>query len=645
MQRPTGLLRKQPLFLTNKLNINELGRDVNVHDYQLRDHFINMNNLYELLCECTRQKHCGRPCAIVHEPKCMKCGRETRLLVPYTSLLFHGDMETKKLTYSEEGHIHKPPCRRCCNCKTGLECCIRESFTCHISTDVVSRSGGIRFNRMLTTDQLLTNEHVYDIKRPLFYLCQRHKHYHQHLAAKDICYVQTRECCEQAIHIQQYHHCFMVTVQGAKRRAEYIIFDPQIWREQSFNKFMSFIRAVICAPEAVKDRYKSFENSNFSIANIKRYKSGKASIIRTAVTGFETQGLYQTATISCLIPYYVKVIPRKLYQVLAEQHYDLDYVLVKRDPSLLPTCMYVCALYCQPDDDIETTTISDQLSKGMNQDQDGDKNADYFIRTRCAQQKWDARDLYDYRVAKMELAAAFRNKCTLLGRPRYVLSETTLLILERHREQLRREPTNVYFKKTHRYGVQFVNDASAGYLRDEYDEFQRLLQLYNYERVPLEYVTFDDLTLAKDRLSSGISSGAKGTFDLLQLFLDNIEKTKPLVERKQDMIDLCNKYIVSNQDLSRNGRKQFTSLYASQDLVSFNENIYINKVLYADFSNFATAVYFQFAEVSLELFLKDLRTDYKRNHPGVSVFGEEEDLCDTEDEQDQVPETDLASSI
>lgn len=161
----------------------------------------------------------------------------------------------------------------------------------------------------------------------------------------------------------------VATSANNQRRTEYIIYDPQIWREQSFNHFISFIRAVITMPEMIKERYVRFEESNFSISNIKKYKSGKESVVRTAVTGFETKGLYQTATISCLIPYYQILIPQMLYDLLEQQHYDLSLVCVKRDPSIKSTCMFVCKAVKNPDPSFSTIVIPDAISRPMNQDQ------------------------------------------------------------------------------------------------------------------------------------------------------------------------------------------------------------------------------------------------------------------------------------
>lgn len=477
------------------------------------------------------------------------------------------------------------------------------------------------FTQVLSSKNVMLHEHVYNLKMPTFYFCKKHSHKHKSHPNID-CVIQVIRCCPKAIYVKDYDECFSVTttitrseakprkisrtLQANDKSTEYIIFDPSIWREQSYNHFMSFIRAVISSPHVAGERYKRFESSNFSIPNIKKYKSGKESIIRTAVTGFETHGIYQTSTISCLIPYYAVMLPQKLYDLLKEAHYDLDLVLTKRDPSLLQTCMYVNAVIRNPNPDEDVNKISDQQAKGFNQDQDGDKNPCYPLLKRI--NGYDAKHSFKYKVAKMEMAAAFRQKATLVSSPRYLLSETSLLIIERFRDELKTAGTvnsQIFFNKTQHRGIKFMNEASAGYLRDEYDDFQKTLIEFNRNK-SLDYITIDDILLKTTKLSSVITSEAKGNKDLLDMLLNNISSEESLANRKKEMIDLCNKYIVSSQDLSRNGRKQFTSLYAAQDLVAFNNNIYINKIHYANYSKFATAGMFLFNEASLELFTEDL---------------------------------------
>lgn len=516
-------------------------------------------------------------------------------------------------------------------------------------TDVVCEKKNI-FTKVLSTNNVMPHEHVYNLKMPTFYFCKDHAHKHISHPTLD-CVIQMVKCCPKAVYVKDYEKCFSVTttasnsgfvskvseakkfkygrfnndialqpdshcpdnrsnpihLPNATKSLEYIIFDPTIWREQSYNHFMSFIRAIISSPHVAAERYKRFESSNFAISNIKKYKSGKESIIRTAVTGFETQGIYQTSTISCMLPYYSVMIPQKLYDLLKEAHYDLDLVLTKRDPSLLQTCMYVNAVIRNPNPEDDVIKISDQQAKGFNQDQDGDKNPCYPLLKVI--NGYDATQSYKYKVAKMELAAAFRKKTTLVASPRYLLSETSLLIIERFRHELGTagtEKSQIFFNKTHMHGIRFMNEASAGYLSEEYDHFQKTLIEYNKNK-PLEYITTDDILLkTSTKLSSIITSEAKGNKDLLDMLLNNISSEESLANRKKEMIDLCNKYIVSSQDLSRNGRKQFTALYAAQDLVAFNGNIYINKVFFANYTQFASTGMFLFNEASLELCVQDL---------------------------------------
>lgn len=437
-------------------------------------------------------------------------------------------------------------------------------------------------------------------------------HYHKsHPTLK--CIIQEFKCCDDAVSVKDFDECFTITtlnarngqINAAKKQHEYIIFDPSIWREQSYNHFMSLVRAVILSPSDVPERYKRFESSNFTISNIKPYISGKESIIRTMVTGFETFGIYQTSTISCTIPYYAVVLPTKMYDMLEADGFDLDLVIVKRDPSILQTCMYVCSVQRHAD---QVTMISDQQSKGMNQDQDGDRNAQYLIRKR--HNGYDCTKSFDYKIAKMEMANAFRVKRTLIGTPRYILSETSMLKIKRFANDFMHLD---FFRKTYTDGVRFMNEAAAGYLCEEYDEFQEALRLHALNETPT-YITVDDILLNTDRLPSIVTSGAKGNMDLINLLLSNLSndesltgKVKTLTDKKKDMLELCNKYITSSQDLSRNGRKQFAALYAAHDLVSLFQYIFINKQVYADYSRFASAGTFLFNKATLELFVRDLK--------------------------------------
>lgn len=492
---------------------------------------------------------------------------------------------------------------------------------------------------MTNRDGIFLHEHIYNTKTPLFYFCFRHVHFHTAYPTLP-CIIQTHECCSNAIHVKDYKRCFMIktmTISAAPKKnsrsskinsiaattattntttttttptkktsntiPEYIIFDPSIWREQSLNHFMSFIRAVVALPEAVGERYLRFENSNFTISNVKKYISTKESIIRSAITGYETYGVYQTSIISCCIPYYAVVLPQKIYDLLIAEDFDLDLVTVLRHPSIKTTCMYVCSVMRNKDPDVEVITISDQQSVGLNQDQDGDQNGVFFFKK--VKNGYDSTKSYKYKIGKMELAQAFRQKQTIIATPRYYLSETSLLKIKRNAADFMHLE---FFRRTYKHGIAFMNQAAASYLSKEYDEFQKCLVHHNINEKPT-FLSVADLCLQTDRIPSIVSSGAQTNPDLIPMMLNNIspKNSKTLTELKPDMLNLCNNYISSSKELSRNGRKAFAALYAAHDMVALNGNLYINKVPYANYTKFASCFAFSYTEASLLLCLEELR--------------------------------------
>lgn len=149
-------------------------------------------------------------------------------------------------------------------------------------------------------------------------------------------------------------------------------------------------------------------------------------------------------------------------------------------------------------------------------------------------------------------------------------------------------------------------DALCGYMMHEFDSFMHELARIN-RNDESTYVTTHDLLLKTNRVPSIITSGAKGTKDHLTLLFQKLtDHDTTLKECESEMIELNNKYITSNQELSRNGRNQFVSLYACNDLVAMMGRIYLNKVLYADYQEFASCATFMWSRASLELFADDL---------------------------------------
>lgn len=126
----------QPQFLTTKVSIKNIADKCNVFDYQLRDHFLTMTNLYTLQCTCSNHKHNKMPCIVTTEPLCGKCEKPSKLLLRYESLMFHGTELMKKKLTKCCAHIHKPPCQHCLNCQLGIPCIVSSTsgFQCYAST-------------------------------------------------------------------------------------------------------------------------------------------------------------------------------------------------------------------------------------------------------------------------------------------------------------------------------------------------------------------------------------------------------------------------------------------------------------------------------------------------------------------------------
>jgi len=368
-------------------------------------------------------------------------------------------------------HVHYPPCNYCIGCRTGIDCVIREPYDCNFTTNAVcggpKLGGNIHSSTAIEHDDLI--EHLYATRQVLFYFCKSHAHVHiitenvRNLDANSVggridattvtapippptCYVNTYRCCDDAVHVTDFNKSFTM-ISGTK---EYIVYDPSLWREQSTNHFASLVRAIVSVPRAVADRYKRFESSNFKVSNIKRYKSGKQSIVRTVITGFETRGIYQTATISCEMPQNLVVLPQRIWDLMVDD-YDLSLVCVKRDPCIKPTCMFVCRAVRNSDADIDVIVINDSIAKPMNQDQDGDKNAVYAL-PRHTSKYYDRYESFLHKLSKFEMARAHLETKTMIALPRYSFSENSRLLNHRNAKWLR--DNSDFFRKTYDHGLE-----------------------------------------------------------------------------------------------------------------------------------------------------------------------------------------------
>ncbi|XP_025200469.1 uncharacterized protein LOC112598284 [Melanaphis sacchari] len=588
-----------PLFLTNKIKIQPLEHQV--YDFQLRDHFLSTEDVFFRKCLCGKHAHRKVPCFVSNDRECKKCGTAFELLIRHQSLLFHRKTLETCRVFRCCVHKHDPPCSECINCKTGSPCVVKDPYYCDLTTDVTCVGPKFADGRLHSTtlfEHDLFN-HLFDLRVALFYFCKRHAHRHEHDNTVP-CTVQTFRCCDEAVYVTDFKQSFLLVVDNKK----YVVYDPSLWREQSTNHFASLVRAAVLLPNAVPERYKRFETSNFKVSSIKKYKSGKQSVVRTAVTGFEVKAIYQTATISCDLPSDAVMIPQRIWDMMKNE-YDLNLVCIKRDPCIKSTCMFVCKAIRNPDPGVDVIVINDAVAKPMNQDVDGDKNAVYAL-PKHTRQFYDRYETFLHKLSKYEMSVAYARNKTLIGLPRFSFSENARLLIYRNAQWLREN--NEFFNRTHGHGLEYMIEAGCGYLKSEYDEFCMVLRNLNETRNTY-CITVDDLLQTTDTVSSVVQSGAKGHEETMKMFFDRLyDNSTSLSENQQrSAIEQMNRYIVSGQRLRQTGRTQFILIYCESELKSSFGTVFLNSTPYVDFKPLFSNFAFMFNEASLNECIKDLK--------------------------------------
>jgi len=616
----------KPLFLTTKYAILPL--QLNIFDFQLRDHYRKVNDLYCRTCECSNHLHKKQKCVLTSKPSCPRCGAATSVYLPYYVDLFHRDVlalgANQELSLfrctKQHYHTHTPPCEECIGCKTNSVCVVPGPIECVYATTSVCQ----QHSRFALNYNEFVYEHLME-NNSLFYICSRHAHIHWrnsvHRAVsrrrktdrelvelestydRALCYVQLNKCCDEAVLINDYTHSFLITqtsdyVDGPinKSANSYTIYNPALWKDHAKSQFVSLIKAVLLYPELVADRYSKFEESNYKVGNINKYKSGNHSGVRIKITGFDAKSAFQTSTISSRLKRQYTVLPVNLYESL-ESDFDLDFGLVIRHPGINYTCLYVQKILKHRDPSVQTITINHHIAKGLNQDQDGDKNIIFFLPR--------YRGTFAEKLARYEISDAFDREQTLLCENRYSFSENSRLLIYRNASWLQERSS--FFRKTYALGLAYMLDAGHGYLRDEYSKFCDLVDELNERNVYA--VTFDDLCGTTNLIDSIVASEAKGHQESVRVFRDKLFHTSSQFSdecHRQDSNKQMNRYIKSSVEVRNIGRESFILINGQQDLKIAAGVVTLNNINYADLKPSAGFLTFLQNYASFDQYTKDL---------------------------------------
>lgn len=595
-----------PVFLNYRVAIKPL--EYEFYDVQLKDHFRINTDIFLNKCKCIH-KHNKTICPIRLKSVC-KCQSPNRLFIPNQNLLFHFDKQHHIRKCLKCVHKHEAPCGKCLNCNTNLKCIVDKPFACNFTFNAICNSCNQLTENVEHSE--LIKYHLYNIHRDdLFYICKKHYHIHtNHVVSNKMCFIQAVRCCDEAINMKDFESSFFIYANVYNKKynkynyKKHIVFDPKIWTEQSNNSFVTWVNSILYDSDQVSKHYDSFINSNFKIPEIINYKSGGDSFIRNEVTGFKTSGLYQTAIISPALEEDCVLVPQYLWDKL-EKDYFMDLAAVVRYPSFYLTSMEICKIKRNSDPDIQVIVLPCTLSKGMKQDQDGDKNGIFFLKLRV-NGKYDRTKSFEFKLCKIEMSLALNNCRSLFSEPRYQFSEHNIAFLHRKYDIFKH---NEFFARTFHLGHFNMMEAACGYLRSEYLIFRDLL-IHENKKEDGYILNVYDYLQQNNTLKNIIDIGVKTNARLLDVFNDSLtKKPQPLMSKLHGLDGLVpqmNRYIDSSKKLSTDGHIEFKLIYNKEGVIMCCGILWNNEKRLGDFKRFSNLYSLTFNKTSLKLCIEDI---------------------------------------
>lgn len=334
------------------------------------------------------------------------------------------------------------------------------------------------------------------------------------------------------------------------------------------------------------------------------------------MTGHQTTGLYQTCTISCLLPERYILIPQRLFRLLRERGYDTNYCLVVRHPSIKPTNGVIFRIVEHPDPRHTSLVIPDETCIGYNADQDGDKLVVIPIVMQSAivpdsqipiwqtplHAVCDFRDAFEVHCSRLEAGQAFNKSLTILGLPRFNMSETGIIVAQTHVRAL--IDSSRFMQRCWGKGRGFIDEARCGYMRADY-ELMRNNQLKNLILTAThDLLSVDDLIGATDTLLT--YTCAKTSPAHITALQESLLTHKSLVDKRDEMIEQIHNYVNSSSSLSAKGRIQFQCLGAFGNAVIQLGNFKIGKLAIFSYVYYAGIGVFAINAASTQLLCEDI---------------------------------------
>lgn len=161
-----------------------------------------------------------------------------------------------------------------------------------------------------------------------------------------------------------------------------------------------------------------------------------------------------------------------------------------------------------------------------------------------------------------------------LGRPRYKFSQSQILLLYKHNNDLCKLSPFWASIKNVNMNYETFWDLGCTTHRKEVDDFLQLFARYSQAN-DFQLVNFHDLQTGTGIFEDIVNSGAKGSqshIDMYRKKLNSINEEEVL----SDAVKTFNKYVSSNREMQKVGRQTAGSLHIYQNLILLNGSLQMN---------------------------------------------------------------------
>lgn len=387
-------------------------------------------------------------------------------------------------------------------------------------------------------------------KKKDFYICFEHR-----LSREKLCSL----CCQFEI--------FKNTFYVKKDEQVFPMPPPCTYHQKNYNFFQSFIDELTKDNNRAMSYHKKFLDDNFRIGKLRAILSGTKSFVRTSILGFRCYGARMSLTLDAkLSPHYVS-IPESMYR---ELNMCTNYVIIKRDPSITATCLYIAELLVHDSND---PSIHGNLffCDGLHADQDGDELTVYIFK------KGEEIPSFELQAAITEmqnLSWKLGSRHDFLYNPRYNFGQHFRYILFKYSAWFQKfSPLWASLKCPTENKPDLIMNLGCSILRNEVDDFINVLLRFCHElKTPI--ITLDNLLNGSGDLTDIFKSKSKGTQEHLMVYLNKLHNIFEVDENEFRVA--FDRKIIQSKALSLNGQRQFNLLYALNSLVLFRNTVYFN---------------------------------------------------------------------